>query len=106
MAALTLPTPQYSTGTWAASNTPAHSAARAATTSVGGKAGSGVGLIVNGRTQWQSAPGIVGNDSKVDQHRKRSKLVAGAFAEFSGSGQGASRRQHIVDQHQSSLPAL
>src|SRR5208283_3750518 len=104
MAAFTLPTPQYSTGTPASSNTPADSAGSAMTTTTLGK--SSIGSIVDGGAQPQAAPLIALDEIQIDQCGERRHLVAGAQAQFSGRGHPTPGRQHVVDQQQAAVAAL
>src|SRR5579863_2415564 len=107
MAALTLPTPQYSTGIPAASNTPADSARKATTTSVSGNSSiNDSSLIVDGRTQAQCPPRIVHDDIQIHQSHQCFDLVSRKLTEVGSRRHRAAGREDIIDQHQASLAAL
>src|SRR5580692_3765372 len=101
IAAFTLPTPQYSTGTFADSNTPADSVRSANTTKVLGNSGMVLGaarLVVDGCAQAQRLPGVIPDELQIDQHRQRPDLVACAYTKIGGPRHRAAGREHVIDQ--------
>src|SRR6478735_1911693 len=93
-AALTLPSPVYSTLTSACSNNPCPSSSRAITTS------GACSAIVNHRSRTEIAPGKVLDQSDVDQDADAGHAVARELTERRRREQGASGGEHVVNQEQ------
>src|SRR6478735_2297535 len=99
-AALTLPSPVYSTGTSARSNRPCPSSSRAITTRGSSSA------IIDHRARGKIAPGEVLHQPNVDQHSDTGHAVARELTKRSCREQGAASRQHVVNQQQAPSAGL